>query len=467
MSVITRFAPSPTGDLHLGGARTALFNYLFARRHNGKYLVRIEDTDKVRSDKKYVDAIANGLDWLGIAPDNVSTLYYQSAHIADHQQTAQTLLDSGAAYRCYLTDGDLQARRDAMHATGKAFRSPWRDRDPSTAPKGTASVVRLKMPDSGSTTIDDIVKGRVTINNDQLDDLVLLRGDGSPTYMLAVVVDDHAMGVSHIIRGDDHFNNAFRQWHIIRALGWQAPVYAHLPLIHTSAGKKMSKRNMADGVGVSLADYVQQGFLADAMLNYLLRLGWSHGDAEVISRDQAIAWFDLDGIGASAARFDVKKLIALNAHYIREMDDKALAQAIVAHAKPNTSQPALVSDAVGRMTMLAPALKKRATTLADLADMAGFAMYDIPPNPDAIPLDADGKARLLQLASDYPSGAMDSVAVAAWLSDWLARQHIGLGDIGPQVRMALTGTRTAPDVASVLASLGKQQIHRRIQAFVV
>ncbi|MCG8624970.1 MAG: glutamate--tRNA ligase [Proteobacteria bacterium] len=470
VGVVTRFAPSPTGYLHIGGARTALFNYLFARHHKGKYLLRIEDTDKARSSTQAIQAIHSGLDWLGLTPDNADGIFYQSAHIASHQKAAQTLLAQGAAYRCYLAGDELEAVRTQAHKSGKAIRSPWRDRPPQDAPKDTPSVVRLKMPDTGSTTLEDKIQGKVTIQNDQLDDLVLLRGDGSPTYMLAVVVDDHAMGVSHIIRGDDHFNNAFRQWHIIQALGWQAPTYAHIPLIHNSDGKKMSKR---DG-SVSVLDYKAQGFLPEAMVGYLLRLGWSHGDDEVISHSQAITWFGLDGIGASPARFDLKKLTAINTHYIRGLDDKALAEAVITHAKDNDAtnnkSTPLAKNAHGRVTRLASALKKRGGTLSDLVDMAGFALYDTPPTAtsnEVAQLDATIKSHLLQLAADYPDAPMDATATSAWLADWLDRQNITLRDIGPAVRMALTGSRTSPDIASVLASLGKQHIDSRIRAFVV
>ena len=460
MSVVTRFAPSPTGVLHIGGARTALFNWLFAHHHKGKFLLRIEDTDKGRSTPNAMDAIRDGLAWLGLDYDGKPIL--QSTRADQHKAAADSLLTGGAAYRCYLSDADLADLKAKAKASGKAFRSPWRDRTPADARKNVPSVVRLRMPDIGSTTITDKVQGNITIQNDQLDDLVLLRSDGSPTYMLAVVVDDYDMGVSHVIRGDDHLNNTFRQWHIIQALGWQPPVYAHLPLIHNSDGKKMSKRDSTTSAAIKY--YKTMGFLPDAMVNYLLRLGWSHGDADIISRAQAINWFDLDAVGVSPSQFDMKKLTAVNAHYIRALSDPDLAKAIIAHVKTHGDDGKLAKDAVQRVTALAPALKKRATTLGDLADMAHFAMHDSPPKVNTGQLKADDKMHLLQLATNYPSRKMDSGAAKDWLTGWLKGNSIAMGDVGPAVRLALTGTTTAPDVASILASLGKQQITARIHA---
>src|SRR3954452_13330396 len=315
MSVVTRFAPSPTGYLHIGGARTALFNWLFARHHGGKFLLRIEDTDKVRSTTDAIDAILDGMRWLGL--DWGGHEYYQSQFWARHAEIAHRLLERGAAYRCYMTQEELAAQRELAARERKPFRinSPWRDVTDEQA--GTPFVIRLKSPREGETVIDDKVQGRVTVQNAELDDMVLLRSDGTPTYMLAVVVDDHDMGVTHVIRGDVHLNNAFRQLGIIKAMGWPEPTYAHVPLIHGADGAKMSKRHGATGV----MDYHEMGFLPEAVANYLLRLGWGHGDEEIIGRDEAVRWFDLDGVGRSPSRFDLKKLDNLNGHYMREAED--------------------------------------------------------------------------------------------------------------------------------------------------
>ncbi|HEX7655695.1 MAG TPA: glutamate--tRNA ligase, partial [Sphingomonas sp.] len=313
--VVTRFAPSPTGFLHIGGARTALFNWLFARHHGGQFLLRIEDTDRARSTQPAIDAILDGMTWLGLDWDG--EVVHQFARAARHAEVARQLLESGHAYKCYATSEELTALREEQRAAGKPIRydGRWRDRDPSEAPADAPFVVRLKAPRDGAVTIADLVQGEVTVQNSEIDDFVLLRSDGTPTYMLAVVVDDHDMGVTHVIRGDDHLNNAFRQLPIIRAMGWDDPIYAHIPLIHGSDGAKLSKRHGALGVD---AYRDELGILPEALDNYLLRLGWGHGDDEIISRDQAIEWFDLSAVGKSPSRFDLKKLENLNGHYIRE-----------------------------------------------------------------------------------------------------------------------------------------------------
>ena len=335
--VVTRFAPSPTGYLHIGGARTALFNWLFARHHGGKYLLRIEDTDRARSTDDAIAAIHDGLDWLGLGGDEPAVL--QFARSARHAEVAQELLAAGHAYRCFLTSEELAERRAAAQAERRPFRiaSEWRDADPATAPEGKPFVVRIKAPQAGETVIEDLVQGRVTVSNAELDDFVLLRSDGTPTYMLAVVVDDHDMAVTHVIRGDDHLNNAFRQLVIVRAMndiagGWPEPEYAHVPLIHGSDGAKLSKRHGALGVD---AYRDELGILPEALFNYLLRLGWGHGDDEFISREQAVAWFDIAHVGKSPARFDLAKLLNLNGHYLREAGDAALA-ALVAPKLPGS-----------------------------------------------------------------------------------------------------------------------------------
>jgi glutamyl-tRNA synthetase len=359
--VVTRFAPSPTGFLHIGGARTALFNWLYARHHGGKALLRIEDTDRARSTQPAIDAIIDGLDWLGLDWD--APPVFQTAQAPRHAEVAQALLDTGNAYKCFATSEELEAMRDAQRAAKQPLRydGRWRDRDPAEAPAGAPFVIRLKTPADGETVIDDAVQGRVTVQNAEIDDYILLRSDGTPTYMLAVVVDDHDMGVTHIIRGDDHLNNAFRQLPIIKAMGWPVPVYAHIPLIHGADGAKLSKRHGALGVE---AYRDEMGILPEALCNYLLRLGWSSGDRETITRDEAIALFELAGVGKSPSRFDLAKLQHINGHYLREADDKRLA-ALVAARMGGSPDVALLEAAM-------PVLKTRAKELGELANGAAF-----------------------------------------------------------------------------------------------
>src|SRR5580658_7958099 len=321
MTITVRFAPSPTGFLHIGGARTALFNWLFARHHGGSFRLRIEDTDRVRSTPEAVAAIIDGLDWLGLGWDG--EIVHQSARAERHAEVARRLLAAGRAYCCYCTPAELAAMRDKARAEKRSVRydGTWRERDPAEAPPGVPPVIRLKAPQQDETTIHDRVQGEVTVANAELDDLIILRADGSPTYNHSVVVDDHDMGVTHVIRGDDHLNNAFRQTQIYKALDWPVPEFAHLSLIHGPDGAKLSKRHGALGVEA----YREQGYLPEALRNYLLRLGWSHGDDEIIPTEQAIAWFDLDAVGRAPARFDFAKLASVNAHYIREAEDARLA----------------------------------------------------------------------------------------------------------------------------------------------
>ncbi len=320
MSVVTRFAPSPTGFLHVGGARTALFNWLYARHMGGTFRLRIEDTDRQRSTEEAVDAIFSALEWLGIDWDG--DVVFQSSRAARHAEVARELLARGKAYRCFATPQELAEMRTRARAEGRSriYDRRWRDRDPSEAPTDVAPVIRFKAPLDGETTIEDLVQGRVMVANQQLDDMVLLRADGTPTYMLSVVVDDRDMGITHVIRGDDHLNNAFRQYNLFRAMGWQPPECAHISLIHGPDGAKLSKRHGALGLDA----YRDAGYLPEAMRNYLLRLGWSHGDDEIISTEQAISWFDVGGIGKSSARFDLARLESLNARYIKNSDASAL-----------------------------------------------------------------------------------------------------------------------------------------------
>src|SRR6202789_1471600 len=376
---ILRFAPSPTGMLHIGGARTALFNWLYARHTGGTFHLRIEDTDRERSTPEAVAAILNGMRWMGLDWDGPEI--FQAARAARHREVAEALLAAGRAYRCYATAEELTAMREEQKKSGKPMRydGRWRNRDPKEAPPGAPFVVRLKAETSGETIVHYLVLGDVRTENSQLDDMVLLRSDGTPTYMLAVVVDDHDMGVTHVIRGDDHLNNAARQLQIIHAMGWPVPIYGHLPLIHGPDGAKLSKRHGA----LAVEAYRDMGYLPETMRNYLLRLGWSHGDDETISTEQAIAWFNLESISRSPARLDFKKLDNLNAHYIRQMDDGALAAEVAAMLARETPPRALDPQATARLVAAMPGLKERAKTLVELAQAADFLYSDGPRALDA------------------------------------------------------------------------------------
>lgn len=455
-SVVTRFAPSPTGYLHIGGARTALFNLLYARHHGGKFLLRIEDTDRARSTQPAIDAILDGMCWLGLDWDGDET--YQFARADRHADVARAMIDKGAAYRCYLTQDELAQMRAEAEAAKKPLRirSPWRDRTPNDP--DAPHVIRLKAPTGGATTIHDRVQGDVTVQNAEIDDLVLLRSDGTPTYMLAVVVDDHDMGVTHVIRGDDHLNNAFRQLPIYRAMGWPEPTYAHIPLIHGSDGAKLSKRHGALGVD---AYRDEMGLLPEAVDNYLLRLGWGHGDDEIISRAQAIEWFDLSGVGKSPSRFDLKKLENLNGHYIREADDARLTDLVAARL------PHPIDDGqrdLLRRTM--PFLKARAANFNELAEGSAFLFASRPLtiDDDAAPL-LDGDApRLLS----HLHTALD--AAESWDTETLENAvrrvaedaGVKLGQVAQPLRAALTGKRTSPGIFDVLAVLGRDESLGRI-----
>jgi glutamyl-tRNA synthetase len=453
--VVTRFAPSPTGYLHIGGARTALFNWLFARHHGGKYLLRIEDTDRARSTESAIAAIHDGLDWLGLAGDEPAIM--QFARSGRHAEVAHQLLAAGHAYRCYLTNEELAERRAAAQAERRPFRidSEWRDADPASAPSDKPFVVRIKAPKEGETVIADLVQGQVTVNNAELDDFVILRSDGTPTYMLAVVVDDHDMGVTHVIRGDVHLNNAFRQLAIIRAMGWPEPEYAHVPLIHGSDGAKLSKRHGALGVD---AYRDELGILPDALFNYLLRLGWGHGDDEIISRQDAVKWFDIDHVGKSPSRFDLAKLRNLNGHYLREADDAALA-ALVAARLPAGSDIDLLVQAM-------PVLKVRAHDVVELADGAAFLFARRPLALDAKAealLTEDSRAILGQLKVHLGAeNHWTSDGLEASLKQLAAELGLGLGKLAQPLRAALTGQTTSPGIFDVLALLGREESLARI-----
>jgi glutamyl-tRNA synthetase len=452
--VVTRFAPSPTGYLHIGGARTALFNWLFARHHGGKFLLRIEDTDRARSTKEAIDAILDGMNWLGLDWDGHE--YYQSQFWSRHAEIAHRLVERGAAYRCYMTQEELAAQREAAQRERRPFRinSPWRDVTESQGDK--PFVIRLKAPREGETVVDDCVQGRVTVQNAEIDDFILLRSDGTPTYMLAVVVDDHDMGVTHVIRGDDHLNNAFRQLAIIRAMGWPEPTYAHVPLIHGQDGAKLSKRHGAMGVD---AYRDELGLLPEAVNNYLLRLGWGHGDDEIISRDQAIEWFDLDHVGKSPSRFDFRKLENLNGHYIREADDQRLADLVAPKLGLSVEEKAVLLKAM-------PELKPRANTLNQLAEGARFLFERRPLDIDeaAAALLTDESRKLLAAAHN------NLVALAKWEPESLEAairevaesSGVKLGKVAQPLRAALTGRTTSPGIFDVLALLGREESLARI-----
>lgn len=455
--VVTRFAPSPTGYLHIGGARTALFNWLFARHHGGKYLLRIEDTDRTRSTEPAIAAIFAGLDWLGLGGDEPAVL--QFARSARHAEVANALLTSGHAYRCYLTPDELAGRRSRAIAEHTTYRlhSEWRDADPATAPVDAPFVVRIKAPHEGETIIEDLVQGRVAVANAEIDDFVLLRSDGNPTYMLAVVVDDHDMAVSHVIRGDDHLNNAFRQLVILRAMGWAVPAYAHISLIHGADGAKLSKRHGALGVD-AYRDGL--GILPEAMVNYLVRLGWGHGDDEIITREQAVGWFDIAQVGRAASRFDLAKLQNLNGHYLRQSDDLRLAE-LVASRLAGTFDMDLLVRAM-------PVLKLRAKDLNELAAGAAFLFARRPLTLDAKAealLTDDVRALLqrihvrLSAETDWTSGNLE-----ASLKVMAEELGLGLGKLAQPLRASLTGQATSPGIFDVLVLLGRDESLARIAA---
>jgi glutamyl-tRNA synthetase len=457
MQVVTRFAPSPTGFLHIGGARTALFNWLFARHHGGRFLLRIEDTDRARSTQPAIDAILDGMRWLDLGWDG--EVVYQFARAGRHAAVARELLANGHAYRCYATAEELAELRERQRAARLPLRydGRWRDRDPSEAPAGAPHVIRLKAPREGEATIEDRVQGPVTVANAELDDMILLRSDGTPTYMLAVVVDDHDMGVTHVIRGDDHLNNAFRQLAMIRALGWPEPVYAHIPLIHGADGAKLSKRHGALGVD---AYRDEMGMLPEAVNNYLLRLGWGHGDDEIISREQAIGWFDLAGVGRSPSRFDFKKLENLNGHYLREADDARLAR-LIAPGVARSAGREFESADHDLLLRSIPFLKVRAKDLNELRDSAGFLFRTRPLDMDekaASLLDDPGKALLAEARDALAAtGDWSAPALEAAVRTVAERGGIGLGKVAQPLRAALTGRTTSPGIFDVLALLGREE----------
>ncbi|MEL6541735.1 MAG: glutamate--tRNA ligase [Pseudomonadota bacterium] len=460
--VVTRFAPSPTGFLHIGGARTALFNWLYARHHGGKALLRIEDTDKKRSTQEAIDAILDGLDWLGLDYDEAPT--FQSGRADRHAEVAHKLLEAGHAYKCFATPEELEAMRAEQRANKQPMRydGRWRDRDPSEAPDDAPFAVRLKTPLDGKTTIQDEVQGEVSVNNAEVDDYIILRADGTPTYMLAVVVDDHDMGVTHVIRGDDHLNNAFRQLPIYRAMetiegDWPDPIYAHIPLIHGADGAKLSKRHGSLGVE---AYRDEMGILSDALFNYLLRLGWGYGDREEITRSEAIELFDLSGVGKSPSRFDIKKLENLNGHYIREADDKTLVEQVLGRLG-NEADASLLFQAM-------PVLKPRAKSLDELSESAAFLFAKRPlvmTEKAAKLLDDEARARLtLVSAALAKENDWTIEALEATTKSLAEEQGLGFGKLAQPMRAALTGTTTSPGIFDVLVLLGRDEALARLNA---
>ena len=461
MTVVTRFAPSPTGFLHIGGARTALFNWLYARHTGGKYLLRIEDTDRQRSTDDAVDAILDGLSWLGLDWDGEAVS--QFARKDRHAEVAQQMMAAGKAYYCYASPEELDEMRAAQKAAGLPVRydGRWRDRDPSEAPAGVKPVIRLKAPQEGETVLKDRVQGEVRVQNAQLDDLILLRADGTPTYLLAVVVDDHDMGVTHVIRGDDHLTNTFRQIQIYNAMGWDLPEFGHIPLIHGPDGAKLSKRHGALGVDA----YRDMGYLPEAVRNYLLRLGWAHGDDEIISTEQAIEWFNLEGIGRSPSRFDFAKLENLNAHYIRQADDGRLVGLVVPRLEADLGRK--LSEAECDLLKRAMnGLKQRARTIVDLAQSARFYVAERPLPLDekaAALLDEKGRGLLSDLAAQFQAEPdFTAAALEALVRRFAEERGEKLGKVAQPLRAALTGSTVSPPIFEVAELLGRQETLARM-----
>ncbi len=465
--VVTRFAPSPTGYLHIGGARTALFNWLYSKANGGKMLLRIEDTDRARSSQQAVDAILDGLSWMGLQWDGEPISQFERAN--RHREIAEQMVANGTAYYCFASQEELTEMRELAKAEGRPPRydGRWRDRNPSEAPEGAKGVIRLKAPQDGFTIVDDKVQGEVKFPNKDLDDLVLLRSDGNPTYMLAVVVDDHDMGVTHIIRGDDHLTNAGRQTLIYQALGWDVPVMAHIPLIHGADGAKLSKRHGALGAEA----YRAMGYLPEALRNYLVRLGWAHGDSEIISTKEMLEWFDFSGMNKAAARFDFAKLEALNGHYIRHSDDAYLAdrmEEILDEVEIETPLCGKLNE-TGKAKLIAamPGLKERAKTLVELIDSAAYLFVErpLPFEEKALGILTDGGddilAKLipvLEAESDW-----DVTALETTVKTFAEIQELKLGKVAQPLRAALTGRSTSPGVFDVLAVLGKEECLNRLR----
>ncbi len=458
--VRTRFAPSPTGLLHIGGARTAMFNYLFARHHGGEYLVRIEDTDKERSTAANTQAILDGLAWLDLSPDQPPVM--QSTRQDRHAEVAREMLARGRAYYCFCTPDELKEMRERAAAEGRPPRydGTWRDRDPATAPAGVKPVIRLKAPREGDTAVDDLVQGEVRVKNSEIDDLIILRSDGSPTYLHAVVVDDHDMGITHVIRGDDHLTNTFRQIQIFKAMDWELPRFGHLPLIHGADGAKLSKRHGA----VGLMEFKEKGYLPEALCNYLLRLGWAHGDTEIIDRAAVIRVFDMNGVGRSAGRMDYTKLLQVNGVYLRGADDDRLTGDVIDRLEA-MGLPA--ADARARLRMLMPGLKERAKTLVELAESAAFLVRRMPlafEAKAAAMLTADNKTMLTEVAAALAATDFTPAALNDALRGFAEAAGKKLGQVAQPLRAALTGSTMSPGIDETLAALGRDEALARIAA---
>ena len=461
MTVITRFAPSPTGFLHIGGARTALFNWLFARHHNGKFLLRIEDTDRKRSTSDAVEAIYDGIKWMGLDWDG--SAISQLSRIGEHAKRVEQLLAEGKAYKCYCTPEELIAMRENARTEGRPIRydGHWRDKSDADAPSDIDPVIRLKTPQKGETVIADLVQGEIKVANNQIDDMVLMRSDGTPTYMLAVVVDDHDMGITHVIRGDDHLTNAFRQHQVYAALDWVAPIFSHIPLIHGADGAKLSKRHGALGV----ESYRDDGFLPEAMRNYLLRLGWAHGDDEIISTEQAIKWFDLDGVGKSPSRFDVAKLTSLNAQYLRDANSSMLAGLIEPALGAQLGRD-LTGEEKVRIIRGIDGLKERAKTVVELA---GNAFFYIAPRP----IKMNEKATKLFTEDGLDKIAairLKLIALSEWKYDALENtvrklaeaEGIKFGKLAQPLRATLSGSNISPGIFDIMEVLGRDETLGRL-----
>ena len=462
MNVVTRFAPSPTGYLHIGGARTALFNWLFARHHGGQYKLRIEDTDAKRSTKPAINAIIDSLTWLGL--ENDGETIFQSSRRNLHVAAAEKLLAENKAYRCYCSSEELSEMRTKARAsrTNNSYDRRWRDRDPADHPSDISPVVRIKMPLGGVTTINDKVQGAVSVNNEELDDFILLRSDGTPTYMHSVVVDDHDMEVTHIIRGDDHLNNAFRQYHLYQALNWKPPEYAHIPLIHGQDGQKLSKRHGALGVEA----YKEMGYLPEAIRNYLLRLGWSHKDHELISTKNAIAWFKLSSINKGPSRFDFDRLDSVNKHYISECEDEKLVQLIIEFARGHKDIDEKLF--VERLLLLLPALKKRAKNLREMFNDALFLVippaYPVKDKKAANCLGPDSKKLLRSLSltlNEIEDWDLDRTETC--VRSFAEAHGVKLADVAKPLRVALTGSLASPGIFEVVVALGREEVASRLK----
>lgn len=461
MTVRTRFAPSPTGLLHIGNARAALFNYLYAKHHKGEFLLRIEDTDKERSTQHAVDVILDGLTWMGLTPDEPPV--YQSTRIQRHQEVALQLLEAGKAYKCFCTAEELAVMRTQAQANGKPprYNGYWRDRDHSEAPANTPYTVRIKAPREGKTTIHDLVQGEVTVANIELDDMIILRADGTPTYQHAVVCDDHDMNITHVIRGDDHLTNSFRQLMIYRAMGWTIPNFAHLPLIHGPDGAKLSKRHGAS----SVVEFRDEGYLPEALCNYLLRLGWGHGDDEILSREEQIKLFDLDGVGRSSSRMDYAKLTHLNGYWLRHADDTRLTKEVI---KRLMAREGFLLDQSHeqRILHLMPGLKERAKNLIELTDSAAFLCAHIPltfTDKAQKLLNDESCAMLSKLASqlaaltDFTKDSLNHL-----LHQFAEAEELKLGKVAQPLRAAITGSTMSPGIDDTMIALGKEEVLARL-----